>query len=142
MAHAIDLFGWYAGEVADGSPRSTAVAPSNTSTSTTVGQGRSNWTGHEWVEVPYFEQSVAYAQPVPHEVTMRQARLALFAAGKLSSVDAAIDAMPEPNKTLARIEWEYSNAVQRNNAFVAALGPALGMTDEQVDALFIAASAL
>jgi hypothetical protein len=92
--------------------------------------------------VPYFEQSVAYAPAVPYEVTMRQARLALFAAGKLSSVDAAIDAMPEPNKTLARIEWEYSNAVQRDNAFVAALGPALGMTDEQIDALFVAASAL
>ena len=77
---------------------------------------------------------------VPQSITMRQARLALLGAGKLSLVDAAIDSMPEPQKSAARIEWEYSNEVQRNNGFVAALGPALGMTEEQIDQLFIAAA--
>lgn len=79
---------------------------------------------------------------VPEAVTMRQARLALFAAGKLADVDAAIDALPEPAKTAARIEWDYSNELQRGNPLVAALTPALGLTSEHVDALFIAASAL
>ena len=79
---------------------------------------------------------------VPQTVTMRQARLALLGAGKLSLVDAAIDGMPEPQKSAARIEWEYSNEVQRNNSFVSALGPALGMTEEQIDQLFIAAAKL
>ena len=79
---------------------------------------------------------------VPQSVTMRQARLALLGAGKLAMVDAAIDSMPEPNKSAARIEWEYSNEVQRHNGFVEALGPALGMTSAQIDALFIAAAKL
>jgi len=73
---------------------------------------------------------------------MRQARLALLNAGLLSSVDAAIDAMSEPSRSAARIEWEYSNELQRENALVLALAPALGLTSEQVDALFIAASTL
>ena len=79
---------------------------------------------------------------VPRAVTMRQARLALLGAGKLAAVDAAIDSMPEPNKSAARIEWEYSNEVQRHNGFVSALGPALGMTSAQIDQLFIAAAKL
>lgn len=80
--------------------------------------------------------------PVPVEITMRQARLALLGAGKLAAVDTAINAMPEPAKSAAKIEWEYSNTVQRHNGFVAALGPALGLTDAQIDALFVAAAAL
>lgn len=80
--------------------------------------------------------------PVPAEVTMRQARLALLGAGLLTNVDAAINAMPEPAKSAARIEWDYSSAVQRHNGFVAQLGPALGLTDAQIDDLFRAASKL
>ena len=80
--------------------------------------------------------------PVPAEVTMRQARLALLAAGKLAGVEAAIAAMPEPHKTAASIEWEYSSALQRNNPFVSQLGAALGLDDAGIDALFIAAAKL
>lgn len=82
------------------------------------------------------------AAPVPRSVTMRQARLALLNAGLLSSVGAAIDAMSEPSRSAARIEWEYSNELQRENALVLALAPALGLTSEQVDVLFISARAL
>ena len=80
--------------------------------------------------------------PVPAAVTMRQARLALLGAGKLAAVDAAIDALSEPTKTAARIEWEYSGEVQRHNGFVSALAPALGLSAESIDQLFIAAKAL
>lgn len=86
-----------------------------------------------------------YSQPLPpapSSVTMRQARLALLGAGLLSSVDAAIDAMPSPQKEAARIEWEYSQEVQRNKPLVQALGPALGLTEAQIDALFTVADTL
>lgn len=79
---------------------------------------------------------------VPPVVTMRQARLALLGAGLLAGVDAAISAMPEPTKSAAKIEWEYSGTVERNRPFVQALTPALGMTAAQVDQLFIAAATL
>lgn len=79
---------------------------------------------------------------VPEVVTMRQARLALFGAGLLSAVDAAIDALPSPMKEAARIEWEYSQEVHRDKALVQTLGPALGLTEAQMDALFITAESL
>jgi hypothetical protein len=79
---------------------------------------------------------------VPAEVTMRQARLALRAAGKLAAVAAAIDAMPSPTKEDAQIEWEYSNTLRRDHPLVAALGPALNLTSEQLDGLFITAAGL
>ena len=93
------------------------------------------WDGGQWVVS-------AIVPVVPDSVTMRQARLALLGAGKLAMVDTAIDSMPEPQKSAARIEWEYCNEVQRHNGFVAALGPALGMTSAQIDALFVAAAKL
>ena len=79
---------------------------------------------------------------VPQEVTMRQARLALHAAGKLAAVNAAINALPDPPKTAALIEWEYSSTVRRDSQFVALLGPALGLNAAGLDALFVAASKL
>ena len=82
------------------------------------------------------------APPVPAEVTMRQARLALHAAGKLTAVNAAIAALPDPPKTAALIEWEYSSTVRRDSQFVAMLGPALGLDSAALDALFVAASKL
>ena len=80
--------------------------------------------------------------PVPQEVTMRQARLALHAAGKLNAVNAAIAALPDPPKTAALIEWEYSSTMRRDSQFVALLGPALGLDAAGLDALFIAAAKL
>lgn len=80
--------------------------------------------------------------PVPQQVTMRQARLALLAAGLLSSVNAAIASLPSPQKEAAQIEWEYAAVVDRNAGLVPAMGAALGMTEVQLDDLFIAAGAL
>lgn len=77
---------------------------------------------------------------VPAAVTMRQARLALLGAGLLDDVDAAIAALPSPQKEAAKIEWEYSQEVQRHNGVVAALGPLLGLTDAQIDDLFLTAA--
>lgn len=79
---------------------------------------------------------------VPASVTMRQARLALLGAGLLDDVEAAIAALPSPQKEAAKIEWEYSQEVQRHNGFVSALAPALGLTAEQTDALFVQAATL
>lgn len=79
---------------------------------------------------------------VPHSVTMRQARLALLQARLLDDVAPIIEAMPSPQKEAARIEWEYSQTVERNRELVAFLAPALGLTPEQTDQLFITAAKL
>lgn len=76
------------------------------------------------------------------KVTMRQARLALLGAGKLPAVNAAIAAMPGAQGEAARIEWEYSQEVQRDRGLVTALGSQMGMTEKELDALFTAAAAI
>jgi len=95
--------------------------------------------------VPEGEQILPYIAPpipVPSQVTMRQARLALLGAGLLSQVNAAIASLPSPDKEAAEIEWEYAAVVQRNSGLVPAMAQALGMTNAQLDALFIAAESL
>lgn len=79
---------------------------------------------------------------IPQSVTMRQARLALHASGLLASVQPAINALPEPQRTQAQIEWDYSNGLERGNAFVATLGAALGLNAAGIDALFVQAAKL
>ena len=79
---------------------------------------------------------------IPQSVTMRQARIALLRAGLLSDVDTAINALPSPQKEAVRIEWEYSQEVQRHNGFVSQLAQALGLDDEALDNLFVTAAAI
>jgi hypothetical protein len=69
-------------------------------------------------------------------VTMRQARLALLHAGKYHEVDAAINALEEPTKSAAKIEWEYASTVERSSQFFTLLGAALGLDDAALDELF------
>lgn len=80
--------------------------------------------------------------PVPVSVTMRQARLALLQQDLLDDVETAINALPQPQQSAARIEWEYSNEVQRTNGFVEQIAPALGLTSQGLDELFILAATL
>lgn len=81
-------------------------------------------------------------EPVPSSVTMRQARLALHAHGKLAAVQDAINLLSDPPKTAAQIEWDYASVVERASPFVAMLTPALGMTDAEMDELFREAATL
>lgn len=105
----------------------------------------SNVTADGFYWDPVALQAVAIAptpKPKPVTVTMRQARLALYAAGYLSQIDAMIAAMPDPQKTQFSIYWNHSQTVERHNVVTVALGSALGLTETQMDNLFIAAAAL
>ena len=79
---------------------------------------------------------------VPRSITLRQARLCLHKHGMLAGVQPAIDALPEPDRTVAQIEWDYSSVVERRQGFVLTIAQALGISDEQLDALFIEAATL
>ncbi|MEN6540828.1 MAG: hypothetical protein ABFC67_14570 [Mizugakiibacter sp.] len=79
---------------------------------------------------------------VPSVVSMRQARRALYDAGMLSNVEAAIAGMSGVDGDKARIDWATATTVERGNALVASLAAALGLTGAQLDALFTQAAAL
>lgn len=77
-------------------------------------------------------------------VTMAQARIALSRAG-ISEADVAdaIGAIPDGQaKTEARIWWECAGTVERSHPTVAQLAAALGLSDSDVDGLFLAAAAI
>jgi hypothetical protein len=88
---------------------------------------RDIWQGGQWVD----------AEPEAVEVVnMAQARLALFEAGHLSKVDPIIDAMPEPQQSMARIEWEYRPTVVKTSLLTQTLAAEIPLTAEQVTQLF------
>jgi hypothetical protein len=82
-------------------------------------------------------------QPKPVTlVSMRQARLALLAAGRLQDVDAAITSLPEPDRSRAQIEWEFASHVERSSGVITMLAAALSLNETQIDSLFEQAAAL
>ena len=76
--------------------------------------------------------------PVPQQVTMRQARLALLKAGLLDYAEAAIASAGRE----AQLEWEYAAVVERSNPVIAIVQQQQGVTDEQIDDLFREAAKL
>jgi hypothetical protein len=85
----------------------------------------------------YHEIADPPAPPI-EPVSMRQAQLALLAAGRLDAVEAAIAGA---NKA-TQIWWATSPMLSRDNDVLKAVQLALGWSEEDVDALFAAARAL
>lgn len=73
---------------------------------------------------------------IPKTVSMRQARLALYQVGKLAAVTSAINAAGEE----AKLTWEYSSEVNRYDGLVPAMAASLGMTQADLDNLFLLAA--
>lgn len=92
----------------------------------------------DWVE--------AYVPPppapgsVPQVVTRRQARRALAIFGVLDLIQPSIDAIPdETARTLAQIDWDDATEFKRGDETLQMLAGALGLSDSQLDDLFILA---
>lgn len=75
---------------------------------------------------------------VPQVITIRQAKLALHAAGMLDDIDAVIASADRA----VQLEWEYATEIKRDWPTLVAMQGALGLTDLQVDGLFTSASTL
>ena len=84
------------------------------------------------------EDEMRARNPVPQQVTMRQARLALLGVGLLDDVEMVIAAAGRA----AQLEWEYAAVVERSNPAVAAVQQQESLTDAQIDDLFREAAKL
>lgn len=77
------------------------------------------------------------------DITPRQLRLALILQGhSLGDIDAALDTLPEPTRSLAKTEWEYSILFERRKPMVSTVGGMLGLTETQLDDLWVFAGGL
>ena len=84
------------------------------------------------------EDEMQGRNPVPQQVTMRQARLALLSAGLLDDVEMVIAAAGRA----AQLEWEYAAVGDRSNPAVAIVQQQKALTDAQIDDLFREAAKL
>ena len=74
---------------------------------------------------------------VPEKISSRQLRSQLILQGfNLETIEQALNQMPEPNRSLAKVDWEYATNVYRNNAMIMAVGQLLNLTNEQIDEIF------
>lgn len=84
----------------------------------------------------------AQSNEIP-DVTPRQIRQALVLMGvSLTDINNALNSLPEPQKTLAMVEWEYSIAFQRHRPLVESVGVMLGWSSGQLDSLWRLAATL
>lgn len=74
-----------------------------------------------------------YQESVSHEITMRQAELALREAGYLAAVKTWVANLGGELESY----WVRSQTVRRDHAFVEAARVELGLTHQQMDGLFI-----
>ncbi|WP_437416342.1 hypothetical protein [Sinorhizobium meliloti] len=77
-------------------------------------------------------------------LTARQLRLGLINNSLApAQVTAEIEAMPDGvAKETARIEWEYATSFERMHPLIGTVGAALGLDDDQIDAMWTAALSL
>ena len=81
---------------------------------------------------------VAPPPPIPQSVTRFQALATLAAGGWLDVVHTYMDALPRNN--VQRLAFENATDWERTSPTVNALAAMLGLTDTEVDDLFIAAA--
>lgn len=135
--HHFDLYGWYTTEQLPG--RDTDITPTNTSTTDTPGELRANFTGYEWVDLPYAAPVIT--EPViqvPQIVSRAQFILALLQIDLLDEVEAAIAAADRATQ----INYEERLEFERSFPLIATMAAVLGKTDAEVDALFVLAATL
>ena len=95
--------------------------------------------GFAVIDPPKPEPEIEPEEPrVPASVTPAQAKLALYDAGLFDDVDALV--MNYPYRPVS-IWWTSALAFHRDHAYLNAIGIELGLSDEQIDTLFIAAGA-
>ena len=88
-------------------------------------------------------QNIVFEEPIPNSLTSRQLRMQLVLMGvDLSIIDSVIDSLPEPQKSLAKINWEYAGTFERDNGMMQEMIPLLGFSEEQINTIFTEGSKL
>lgn len=96
--------------------------------------------GNSWAFVlpPEAPEATPPVAGVPQSVTRFQALAALHLAGHLPAVEAIMAAPETP--TLAKLAWDNALSFERSSPTLAALASQLGLTSQDLDALFTVAA--
>lgn len=91
-----------------------------------------------WVEQGNTPDPCVEPPVVVTAVSRFQAKAALLAAGLLPKIEALMASPATP--AVAKLAWAEALEFQRSSPTIAAMATALGLSDQQIDDLFIAAA--
>lgn len=112
-------------------PNTQVLEQTQTATTDSIVYG---WTVRDKTEEELYQELSAWRESA--SISMRQCRRVLFNSGLLDSVEPTINALPEPDRSVALIEWNSAGTVERLSPMVSMLGASLGMSEAQLDDLF------
>lgn len=76
-------------------------------------------------------------------VTPRQFRQAMILSGiDISFIEVTMEMLPEPHKSLAKVEWEYSTLFERRRPIVIMMGQLMGWSETDIDNIWELAGSL
>ena len=79
---------------------------------------------------------------IQQEVQLWRVRTILKLSGLESNIETALNGLDEPMKTGALYIWNYGTTVERSSQTIQLLQMVLGLTDSQVDDIFIQANSI
>ena len=92
----------------------------------------------DWDALEASQNQQPIAPTVPQSLSRAQARAALILAGLIDQVQPAIDTIADPlQRALVQNDWDNRSTFDRDNPTLLALAEALGLTDAQLDDLFV-----
>ena len=94
----------------------------------------------ELIQIP----EIVYEDPAKQnkEVELWRIKGILTIMGRIEEVDAAIEKLPEPNRTLAGFVWNSGNSLNSQSETVKFVQASLNLTDEEKDSIFEQAAAI
>jgi len=78
----------------------------------------------------------------PSEVALWKLRFVLSQMQLADSITDAMNQLPEPQKTASNYIWNYGNSIDRQSSTISFIQTALGLTDNQVNNIYIQANSL
>lgn len=80
--------------------------------------------------------------PVPNEVPTWALREVCMLRGHTAAITAALEALPEPPREIAKNRWNHKDTISRGSSMISAMQQILGWTNAYVDELFVVADEL
>lgn len=98
----------------------------------------------EIIETATSEEIIQYnRQFVPKVISQRQLRTQLLLDGfNLDNIQIAINSLSQPDKSIAQVAWDYAVVFERESPLLISLAVGLGMTESDLDNIFLNASGL
>lgn len=106
-------------------------------------QGKYSYEGGEVILNPLWEPEALPEEvvTVPIEVSQRQAKEELIDIDLIDTIEAFLNAIPDPKQKRKGLNWYNNSQVfMRNNEFLNYVWTYLGKTQEELDTMFINAS--